>query len=139
MFGLSGDDRFRLTVELRHILAGYGGPGAPRGYLGKTLLSFAGQYARLDNIDENGCCIRECVFEVRGKTFVRKAKTSARGLLCAFVNIRKEKPHLLDDRTVLQQPAGFLNSVLYKWCIADLAAQFPQSLWQGGASRTGFT
>ena len=141
--GDSGDDRFRITVELRHLVEGYGRPGPPKGFLGKTLLIFPGQYARLDNIDADGKFIQDEVFKVgkstHCKTFTRKAGASARGLMATFVKLRAARPELFEGLTIMQQPAGFVDAVLYKWIVEDLAREYPQAVWQRDALQTCFT
>ena len=57
-------------------------------------------------------------FVCDGKEVFRKAGTSARGLLKAWVNLRKQSAEVrewLKDIEVYQQPAGFMDGIVYAW------------------------
>ena len=76
------NDKYRITLELQQDLYHYFDiEREPVAKHGKPLLILIGVHARLSNIDDNGCFIKDEHFEFLGKPIKRIAGTSARGLL----------------------------------------------------------
>ncbi len=69
---VEGGDKYRITLEVQQDL-----------HHGRPLLILIGKHARLSNLDDDGRFIRTEAFEFCGTPVLRKAGTSARGLLVA--------------------------------------------------------
>ena len=79
---MSEQDKHRVTFEAMQEVHNYFDEGAvPEGRIGKSLLVVTGSHARLSNISDEGLFIKDECFTFRGKAVVRKAGTSARGLM----------------------------------------------------------
>ena len=77
-------------------------------------------HARLSNIDDNGYWIHDEAFEYKGEPVFRKGGTWAHGALKGWVQLRKTNPvakQILQEIEVMQQPAGFQDSIISKWRI----------------------
>jgi len=88
--GVSEQQRYRITLEVCSVVEGYFGPPdvAPVARVRPSSLVLIGAHGCLDNIDDDGNFIRDEAFIWRGKEVLRKAGTSARGLLAAWVKLR---------------------------------------------------
>ena len=132
--GQSADnnDKYRITLELQQDLYHYFDiEREPVAKHGKPLLILIGVHARLSNIDDNGFFIKDEHFEFLGKPIKRIAGTSARGLLKSWVALRKsskEAKEMIDYIDIMQQPAGFSDTIIAVWRIESAAAEYPQSL-----------
>ena len=85
---------------------------------GKPLLFLIGVHARLSNINDDGFWIEDEAFEYKGQPVLRKAGTWAHGALKGWVELRKNKPvarDMLKEIEVMQQPAGFQDTIISKW------------------------
>jgi hypothetical protein len=126
------NDKYRITLELQQDLYHYFDiEREPVAKHGKPLLILIGVHARLSNIDDNGCFIKDEHFEFLGKPIKRIAGTSARGLLKSWVALRKSSPEakaMIDYIDIMQQPAGFSDTIIAVWRIESAAAEYPQSL-----------
>lgn len=79
-------------MELRQYARDYGKRGvAPTGGVGQTLLIMPGTHGKLDNIDGEGRSVKDGVFEHDNKRIERTAMSSARGLMGAWVELRKRQ------------------------------------------------
>ena len=122
-----GADRYRITIELEQQLHNWCNPELePVASHGKSLLVLIGQHARLSNLDDEGRFIKTECFEFQGKPVVRRAGTSARGLLRSWVKLRRENAdvrRMLEKVEVMQQPAGFSDSIIAKWRIEQMCVE----------------
>ena len=133
----SENSKLRITLEMRQLVYNYFKPGAdPVGALGVMLVIFPGTHARLDNIGEDGCFIKDEQFDYAGKRVVRRAGQNARGLMKSFVALRKDCPDLFKNLVVMQQPAAFIDGILHHWSLEDLFQRYPRSIWQRDALQT---
>ena len=126
------NDKYRITLELQQDLYNwFDKTKEPIVKHGKPLLILIGPHARLSNIGDDGRFIKDEQFEFLGKPRLRKAGASARGLMKSWVALRKNNPEakkMLEYIDVMQQPAGFSDSIIAHWRIESLAAEHPQSL-----------
>jgi len=142
--GVSEQDRYRVTLELCQAVEGYFGTEAPVGRIMKSSLILVGTHARLSNIDDNGCFIADENFVWRGKEVVRRAGSSARGLLKAWVELRRSSQAvrgMLKKIDVYQQPSGFSDAIVTSWIVAEGAKHVPvaihqRDLFAGGLSES---
>lgn len=88
--GVSEQDRYRITFELCSAVEKWFGPSSvrPVGRVMPSSIVLIGSHGRLSNIDSNGNFIEDECFTWRGKPTVRRAGTSARGLLAGWVKMR---------------------------------------------------
>ena len=121
--GVEGDnaDRYRITIELQQDLYNWLDPSLePVAKHGKPMLILIGTHGRLSNVDDNHNFIKDEQFEYQGVPVLRKAGTSARGLLRNWVKLRRENPvarEMLKDIEIMQQPSGFQDSIISTWRI----------------------
>ena len=129
-----GADKYRITLEVQQDLFGWFDIEAePIAKHGMPLLILIGVHARLSNLDDDGCFIKDEAFEWQGTPVFRKAKTSARGLLRSWVKLRNTNPKaraMLEYIDVMQQPNGFQDSIISLWRIEREASlgKYPQCL-----------
>ena len=71
----------------------------PVGVIYPSSLILAGAHGRLSNIDDDGNFIRDEAFALKGKEVLRKAGSSARGLMRPWVKLRRESE---DARKMLE-------------------------------------
>ena len=71
----------------------------PMGVIYPSSLILNGAHARLSNIDDAGNFIRDEAFVLKGKEVLRKAGSSARGLMRPWVKLRRESE---DARKMLE-------------------------------------
>ncbi len=125
-----GGDRYRVTLEVQHDVLNFLNPDLePVGRHGKALLILIGVHARLSNIGDDGKWVKDEVFEYKGKPHLRKAGTSARGVMKSWVALRKNNPkakEMLEKIEVMQQPSGFQDAIISKWRIEQQAEEYPQ-------------
>jgi len=87
---VEGGDKYRITLEVQQDLYNFLNPDlGPVAKHGRPLLILIGKHARLSNLDDDGRFIRTEQFEFCGTPVLRKAGTSARGLLKSWVELRK--------------------------------------------------
>ena len=126
------NDKYRITLELQQDLYHwFDKEREPVVKHGKPLLILIGQHARLSNIDDNGCFIKDEHFEFLSRPVKRTKGQSARGLLRSWVALRNSSPEakaMIDYIDIMQQPAGFSDSIIAKWRIEAMAVEHPQSL-----------
>ena len=122
-----GADRYRITIELEQQLHNWCNPELePVASHAKALLVLIGTHGRLSNLDDEGRFIKTECFEFQGKPVVRRAGTSARGLLRSWVKLRRENEdvrRMLEKVEVMQQPAGFSDSIIAKWRIEQMCVE----------------
>ena len=132
IIGISGEDRYRITYEARQILHSVYADEDQEiiGSVGKGLLVVPGQWARLDNISNNGTWLKTETFQV-GETVITRTKgTSAGRVLLPYRRLRESHPELMSKIELMQQPAANVDSVILTWSIEAQAQQYPASLWQ---------
>jgi hypothetical protein len=87
--GISEQDRYRVTLELTHAVEDYfNSPEVPKGRVLPSALVLLGSHGRLDNLSDEGTFLKDEAFVWRGKEVVRRAGSSARGLLSSWVQLR---------------------------------------------------
>jgi len=126
--------RHRVTFEALQIVRNYFSESEePVGEIGTSALVLIGAHARLSNISDDETWIADEQFVSHGREVVRKAGTWTRGILRSWVKLRRESAEVREMLTrvmVLQQPAGFVDGVIMKWLIEDLAERFPLMVHQ---------
>ena len=92
----TGAEKYRITVDLHTVVEGVFDPAVaePTGDIIEAAVVFPGQYARASNLTDDGLFIEDEVIEVGRTKLVRKAGSSAKGLMAPFLAVRKEFPHL---------------------------------------------
>ena len=132
---VSGSEKLRITLELRQLIFDYfsGDSREPRGEIGPTAIIVSGAHGRLSNISPEGTFIEDEVFYFQDKRIERQAGKSARGLMKSWRVLREAEPHLFENVVVYQQPAAFLDNVIHKWMLEDLASRYPRTVWQRDA------
>ena len=129
--GVSEQDRYRITFESCCGVMNYFKEGTePKGVVMRSCLVLVGAHGRLSNLDENGCFIKDEHFIWRGREYVRRAGSSARGLMQAWVQLRKEFPSLFENIEVFQQPSGFVDTIIFAWMTESMAEIVPMSIHQ---------
>lgn len=127
-------DRYRVTLECLQIVRGYFDEGRePLGEIGKSSLVLGGAHCRLSNISDNDTWIADEAFIWQGREVVRKAGQSTRGVMRAWVKLRRESEEvrrMLAAVEIYQQPAGFVDSVIMTWMIQALAREHSLSIHQ---------
>ena len=117
--GHAEQERYRITYEACQAVFNYfDEEQEPRGAIVRSSIILSGSHARLHNLDDNGCFLADEAFVVKGKPVLRKAGSNSRGLLKAWVELRRtsaEARRMLEDVDVYQQPAGFADSVVTSW------------------------
>jgi hypothetical protein len=128
----SGQDKYRVTFEIcQEIFHYFDEDKDPVGKIGTSALILIGSHARLSNITNEGKIIHDEAFVVDGKEVFRKAGTSARGLLKAWVDLRNQSAEVrewLKEIEVYQQPAGFMDSIIYRWRTEAQMLHWPQAV-----------
>ena len=129
-------EKCRITFEARQAVTGYfngdrekGGEDV-KGIILPSILVVKGQYARLDNISDDGCYKEDEIFWIGDEKVERKAGSSARGLMKSYVELRKKEPELFKDLVIFQQPAAYMDEITTTWAIQDLASRCPQAVHQ---------
>jgi hypothetical protein len=87
----------------------------------------------LSNIDDEGRFIKDEAFVFKGKEVMRRAGSSARGLLKQWVKLRQESAEvrtMLESIDVYQQPSGFTDSVIMAWVLEAQSERVPQAIHQ---------
>jgi hypothetical protein len=80
----------------------------------------------LSNLDDEGYWIEDEAFEYKGQPVLRKAKTWAHGALKSWVELRRSNPvarEMLQHIELMQQPAGFQDSIISKLRIEQTAGE----------------
>ena len=90
----SAVEKWRVTNEARQTITNITGDGPPVGSVEKGLLIFPGSHASLDQLDDDGKCIRDVSFQVGEKITEHKKGSKCRGLQWA-VKLRKDHPELM--------------------------------------------
>ena len=144
--GSAEQDKFRVTIEACQAVYGYFKEGeVPVGVIMRSSLVLAGAHGRLSNISDEGTFIADELFYANGKEVRRVAGSSARGLLGAWVRMRRESEKvrsMLQVIEVYQQPSGFVDSVIMSWITERAAVEVPVALHQrdlfaGALSQSG--
>ena len=93
--GCAEQSRFRVTLELCQAVYNYFDERLePEGQIMKSSLVVVGVHARLSNISDEGCYIKDECFTLHGKQVLRKAGQSARDTPGAWVKMRRENPEV---------------------------------------------
>ena len=129
--GKSEEDKFRITYEARQVLVGYFEKGEEKPFciVEKGLLVCAGKHCRLSNISADGKWIRDEKFIYAGVQTERKAGESVGNLMKGWRKLRSQNPELFEKLTVMQQPAAFVDSIIYVWSSEEMAEKYSQSIW----------
>ena len=141
--GTSEQDKFRVTLELVQSVHDYfDETKEPRGRIEKSLLVLGGSHARLSNIDDEGRFIKDEAFARKGKKAVRRAGTSARGLMKGFVKLRRESAEVrtvLEKIEVMQQPSAFADSIIVSWHVEAQSERISQAVRQRDLFASAFS
>lgn len=124
-------DRYRVTYEARQILYNLG--SSEKELVGDVLpglLIFHGTHARLSNISESGTFITDESFFWKGRLIERKAGTSAGRLLLPWRKLRASEPALFESISIMQQPAGNVDNIIFAWSQAELSKHGPCQIHQ---------
>ena len=126
--GVSEQDKFRITFEAcQGVFNYFDDDKGPVGAIMRSSLILAGSHGRLSNIDDDGLFISDEAFDWKGKQVLRRAGTSAKGLMKGWVLLRKMNPEarkmLESSIDVYQQPSGFVDSIVTKW-ITERQSEF---------------
>ena len=106
--GISEQDRYRVTLELTHAVEDYfNSPEVPKGRVLPSALVLLGSHGRLGNLSDEGNFIKDEAFIWQGKQVVRRAGSSARGLLSAWVSMR-----IVSSMTFIDVQGNLYNYVL---------------------------
>ena len=98
-----------MTLELTHAVEDYfNSPEVPKGRVLPSALVLLGSHGRLDNLSDEGNFIKDEAFIWQGKQVVRRAGSSARGLLSAWVSMR-----IVSSMTFIDVQGNPYNYVLY--------------------------
>ena len=129
-------EKCRITFEARQAVVGYfngdaeNGGEEPKSLILPSILVVKGAYARLSNIDAEGCFVKDESFWIGEQKIERLAGQSARGLMRSYVELRKLEPNLFSSLEVFQQPAAYMDEITTVWAIEDLARRCPQAVHQ---------
>lgn len=129
-------EKCRITFEARQAVVGYFNGDAenegeePKSLILPSILVVRGAYARLSNISDEGCFVRDECFWIGDHKVERFAGQSARGLMRSYVELRKKEPNLFLNLEVFQQPAAYMDEITTVWAIEDLAQRCPQAVHQ---------
>jgi len=102
----------------------------PTSHVLPSILVLKGQYAQLNNIDDNHKFIKDLTFWIGDVKKVHKEGASAGKLMWSLVELRKIKPELFKGLVVYQQPAAFVDEIIQAWMIRDSAERVPQAIHQ---------
>jgi len=102
----------------------------PTSHVLPSILVLKGQYAQLDNIDDNHKFVQDLTFWIGDVKKVQKQGASAGKLMWSLVELRKEKPEAFKGLVVYQQPAAFVDEIIQAWMIKDSASRVPQAIHQ---------
>ena len=130
--GDQGDEKFRITLELRHaILKFFEGPEVKPVYheLPPILCTY-GVHARLSNISMDGKWIEDEEFHVGGEVVVHRAGSSVGNIMEQWRKLRAADPGIFEEIVVMQQPAATFDEVLVAWDLEDLGKRFPAAVLQ---------
>ena len=125
-------DRLRITLEVSQVIYNYFSSSRPPvGALGPTMVVFPGTHGRLSNIDvETGLYIKTERFEYANKVIVHEAGKAAGAHMRTWVKMKREHPELFKHIRIYQQPAGYVDTIIFTWRQEELMELFPQSVWQ---------
>ena len=113
-------DKFRVTFEMSQLIHNvFKLDEKPMVTHGRPVLVMPGAHGRLSNIDAEGKFINDEVFQLKTKTVVRKKGESAGALMKSWRQLRdsgdEKVKGYLNEVEVMQQPAGFCDSVIVSW------------------------
>jgi hypothetical protein len=112
--GISEQDRYRVTLELTHAVEDYfNSPEVPKGRVLPSAMVLLGSHGRLDNLSDEGTFLKDEAFVWRGKEVVRRAGSSARGLLSSWVQLRIVSRMTFIDVQLCTKLTYILDYVLY--------------------------
>jgi hypothetical protein len=129
-------EKCRITFEARQAVTGYFNGDATTGgadvksLILPSILVLKGQYARLDNISDDGCFVADDTFWVGDKKVEHKGGSSSKGLMKSYVELRKKEPELFKDLVLMQQPAAYMDEITTAWAIRDLGQRCPGAVHQ---------
>ena len=82
--GVSEQEMYRVTFEVTQVVDNYfNSSEEPKGRVLPSALVLSGSHARLSNLSDEGTFVKDEHFTFRGKEVLRRAGSSARGLLKA--------------------------------------------------------
>ena len=123
--GITEQDRYRVTFEACQEIHDFFKEGVdPKGAIGKSKLVIPGAHARLSNISDNHRIIEDEAYVYAGKDKVRPAGKKVPQLMKHWVKLRRENPEvrkMLEKVEVYQQPAGFVDNVIFSWITKEQA------------------
>ena len=127
----SAGEKCRVTFEARQAVSGYFGddPSKITGHILDSILVLKGEYAMLDNIDDNHR-FRETVVFCVGKEKKVHPKGKKTILMHNLVELRKAKPEIFKGLVIFQQPAAWMDEIIASWACQDLAERCPQCVHQ---------
>jgi hypothetical protein len=139
--GKSEEDKFRITYEARQVLLGFFEDSTEKPWMvvEKGLLVCAGKRCRLNNISEDGKWLRDESFIYAGQLIERKAGESVGNLMKGWRKLRSQSPELFEKLTVMQQPAAFVDSIIYVWSAEEMAEKYSQSIWNRDCFAAAFS
>ena len=89
-----------------------------------------GVHARLSNISSSGHWIEDEQFWWRGQLTKRKASESAGRMIWAYRELRNAKPLLVQKLSIMQQPAGNVDSIPFHRSQLELSKLSPCAVHQ---------
>ena len=132
--GISEQDRYRITYEACQAVFDYFDEEKdPRGAIVRSSIILPGSHGRLHNLSDEGCFLADEAFVLKGKEVLRKAGSKSRGLLNAWVEMRRtsaEVRKMLEVVDVYQQPAAFADAIVTSWIIERSAEAHVQAIHQ---------
>ena len=123
-------DRYRLTYEARQVVYNLCSGQPLRAEVLPGLLVLHGTHARLSNISSSGTWVEDEQFWWKGKLVKRRAGESAGRILWPYRELRKLKPLLVQKVSIMQQPAGNVDSILFHWSQLELSKLAPCAVHQ---------
>ena len=124
----SAVEKWRITYEARQRISNITGDGPPIGSVEKGLLIFPGSHASLDQLDDDGKCIKDVVFQVGDRITTHQKESKCRVLQRA-VKMRKEHPDLISKTDIMTQPASNCDAILLSWIVQQQINRAPASLF----------
>ena len=124
----NGADKFRVTVELVHVIHHWFKHGVrPVGKMDKALVVLTGKHGTLSNIDNNHRFKETKICMVNGKPVVHEKGQWTR-LVYNLVELRNNMQGG-EIMEVMQQPSRFVEKIIMKWhleiqserCVCSLA------------------
>ena len=126
------DEKFRITVELRHAILNFFDVGAVPVYkeLPPVMVVY-GVHGRIDNIDADRRWVQDEKFHIGDHEVIRKKGQKAPGnFMENWLKVRDADPQIFKEIIVMQQPAATVDEVIVAWELEDLAKRVPGAVLQ---------